>query len=459
MEQLAPERALAYGTVLIFRSHRMTALIQHSPQFNRRRFLNWFPLGLGYAFLYMGRYSFIPAKEDLTALLTNEGQGIVGMVGAITYGASFFLNGPLTERLGGRFAMLVATAGSGLVNFAIGALLWQKTTTNFLPIYALLIALNMYFQSYAAIAIVKVNSAWFHVRERGVFGGIFGIMISSGLFLAYSVSPFLMKYWIKNQPAFYFIIPGFVLVGAFVMTLTFIRDTPEHAGLGHFDTGSSNDFDGNDKVSLFQVFKNLFSHRVVMTIACMEFCTGVLRDGMNYWFGNWAKQSAVPSVREFLGIGLFAAGVFGGLVAGYLSDKVFQSRRPPVAGLLYGVMAVLSLVIFGSLLMFDPASTVLPYVLFGAVVAGAFCVIGTHGVLSGASTADFGGKKATAMVVGVIDGFVYLGVGFQSLCLGFLTQQGWVYWGLFLFPFAIIGFLLSLRIWTALPTRSGGAGH
>ncbi len=29
----------------------------HSEAFKRRRFFNWFPLGLTYAFLYMGRYN------------------------------------------------------------------------------------------------------------------------------------------------------------------------------------------------------------------------------------------------------------------------------------------------------------------------------------------------------------------------------------------------------------------
>jgi OPA family glycerol-3-phosphate transporter-like MFS transporter len=437
----------------------MANLLQHSKQFRARRFLNWFPLGLGYAFLYMGRYSFIPAKEDMTALLTNEGQGIVGMAGAITYGVAFWLNGPLSERYGGRWAMLMATAGSAIVNFVIGLMLWQKWTWHFLPVYAALISINMYFQSYAAIAIVKVNAAWFHVKERGVFGGIFGIMISSGLFLAYSLQPAIMKYLFPGRPHLYFVIPGFVLAAAFVATIALIRDTPEHAGLGAFDTGSAKDFDEAGGTSTLAVFKRLLTHRVVMTIAFMELCTGVLRDGMNYWFGNWAKQSAAPGVREWLGVGLFLAGMLGGLVAGFLSDKVFQSRRPPVAGLLYGVMAVLAAVIYGSMTFFGLRSPTLPYVLFAAVVAGAFCVIGTHGVLSGASTADFGGKRATAIVVGVIDGFVYLGVAIQSVCLGFLTARSWTYWGLFLLPFALVGLFLSTRIWRALPARGGGGGH
>jgi hypothetical protein len=42
-------------------------------------------------------------------------------------------------------------------------------------------------------AVVKVNSTWFHVKERGIFGGIFGIMISSGYFLATTIGAWLLR--------------------------------------------------------------------------------------------------------------------------------------------------------------------------------------------------------------------------------------------------------------------------
>ena len=53
----------------------------------------------------------------------------------------------------------------------------------------LLFALNMYFQSFGAVSIVKVNASWFHLRERGTFGGIFGILISLGLYFAFDWAP------------------------------------------------------------------------------------------------------------------------------------------------------------------------------------------------------------------------------------------------------------------------------
>ena len=79
-------------------------------------------------------------------------------------------------------------------------------------------------------------------------------------------------------------------------------------------------------------------------------------------------------------------------------------------------------------------------------------VIGTHGLLSGTATMDFGGRKGAATAVGMIDGFVYLGTGLQSFTLGYLTTLNWAYWPAFLFPFGIIGFLLLKRIWFAIPS-------
>ncbi|MBI5527951.1 MAG: MFS transporter [Deltaproteobacteria bacterium] len=428
----------------------------HSPEFRRRRFLNWFPLGLAYAFLYMGRYSYIPAKSFMTALIDDQGLGTVGMVGAWTYGLSFLLNGPLTERLGGRFAMLVATAGSSAVNLVIGAILSMGWTDRFLATYCVLTAINMYFQSWAAIAIVKVNGSWFHVRERGAFGGIFGIMISSGLFLAYTVSPVVTKNLFGSAAEYYFLMPGALLMLFFAATFIFVHDTPEDAGLGPFDAGSSDEFDSGNKASVVRVLGKLLTHPVVLTIALIEFCTGVLRNGLMYWYPIWSREhSAFPALADWQGVGLFAAGVFGGLTAGFLSDRVFGSRRGPVAGLLYGVMIVL----LGAMALAMSSlggTTAQAVTIFAALVIGSFCVIGTHGVLSGTATADFGGKGATAMAVGIIDGFVYLGVGVQSAALGRITKHGWAYWPLFLIPFAVIGLLLALRIWNALPKRTGG---
>src|SRR5208337_2494221 len=90
----------------------------------------------------------------------------------------------LADRFGGRRAILFGAAGACVMNVAIGVLFMPGIAANVLVVMSLLYAMNMYFQSFGALSVVKVNSAWFHVRERGVLGGFFGAMISMGYALA-----------------------------------------------------------------------------------------------------------------------------------------------------------------------------------------------------------------------------------------------------------------------------------
>ena len=45
----------------------------------------------------------------------------------------------------------------------------------------------------------------------------------------------------------------------------------------------------------------------------------------------------------------------------------------------------------------------------------------------------------------------------QSVSLGFLTTESWSYWPLFLLPFTVAGFVLTLRIWHAKPGAASAA--
>ena len=103
-----------------------------------------------------------------------------------------------------------------------------------------------------------------------------------------------------------------------------------------------------------------------------------------------------------------------------------------------------------------PELTLNPFLLGFLVFIVSLCVIGTHGLLSGTATMDFGGRKGAATAVGMIDGFVYLGTAVQSFSLGYLTSVDWMYWPIFLFPFGVIGFYLLTRIWHAKPKGRGG---
>jgi hypothetical protein len=104
-----------------------------------------------------------------------------------------------------------------------------------------------------------------------------------------------------------------------------------------------------------------------------------------------------------------------------------------------------------------PEATRNPYLLGALVFVMSICVIGTHGVLSGTATMDFGGRKGAATAVGMIDGFVYLGTAIQAVSLGYLTTKDWAYWPWFLVPFCALGLVLCTRIWNARPQPRGQA--
>lgn len=448
---------------------------QHSSAFKWRRFWNWFPMGLTYAFLYMGRYNLTVSKNALGDLMTKEDFGIIFAAGTITYAFAFLINGPLTDRIGGKKAILFGALGAGLMNLIMGLtvrnMLLSDGVANLRTTFSILYAMNMYFQSFGAVAIVKVNASWFHVRERGVFGGIFGILISLGIFFAFDVGGAIVQATQVAPTAhlnflqqglravtgaasgsvdaiwWVFLVPTVMLWSMFAIEFFLLKDRPGLAGHQDFDTGDASSGEEDEEFHLGTLLKKILTNKIILTIALIEFCSGVMRNGIMHWYPIYIKElgyGADHFMREHWGLILMFAGIFGGVFAGFLSDKVFGSRRGPVAALLYGLL------LLGSIAMIFTINS--HWMLLGAIVAFmSLAVIGVHGMLSGTSTMDFGGRRGAATAVGMIDGFVYLGTGFQSLSLGYLTTSSWHYWPPFLVPFALLGLILAIRIWYAFP--------
>lgn len=441
------------GAITLVLSRMPKVELGHSDAFKKRRLLNWLPLGLTYAFLYMGRYNLTVAKNAFGDLITNSDFGTIFGIGTIVYGFAFVINGPLTDKIGGKKAILLSAGGAALANTLMGLVTVLGATENLVNIFIILYALNMYFQSFGAVAIVKVNSAWFHVRERGTFGGIFGILISLGLYFAYDWSALIVKHY--SRP-YVFFIPAILLVVFFMLSFTFVRDLPSQAGFEDFDTADASSGDSDRSLtglqSVLEIAKLMLQNPIILTIAAIEFCSGFLRNAIMHWYIIFSKQTGgmggfVPSNWGLL---LCVAGILGGVFAGTISDKVFNSRRGPVSAILYGFMLLGSIGAYFSLES--------PY-LGWIVVFMSMSIIGVHGMLSGTASMDFGGKKNVGTAVGIIDGLVYLGTATQSLYYGHVLPNGdlaknpenWVRWPVAMIPVSLIGLLLALRVWNAKP--------
>ena len=457
-----------------------------TPEFRRQRIINWMSLGLLYAFFYMTRYNYTAVAPTLADLLgwKNTDLGIFETLMPLVYGLSVVLNGPFADRTGGKKAFLFGAVGVALMNFLFGmasfavsspavwegaglarhvvtpaALKFGLSGVMILTLMAIVWGVNGYFQSFGALSIVKVNAQWFHVRERGTFAGIFGVLIRMGLLLAFQGVPLILLV-LPWQYAFW--IPGACVLVLFVINYFFMYNSPKDAGLGDFNTGDEVEGYESQPSSLTFVIKKVFASRLMWMIALGSMMIGfVRRSVVDAWWPKYfvdfygANKSAfatyLPYVIATWGIAL--AGIAGGFVFGIASDRTFGGRRAPVITFGFVGMAVV-LALFGvsDLLNFGPISAACCLVLLS------FFVNGAHGMIGGAASMDFGGKRAAASAAGLFDGMQYLAGAFVGMGVGYITTNwGWGAWHWAPIPFALIGAYVMSRLWNELP--KGKAAH
>ncbi len=448
--------------------------LAHGSRFMMRRFINWFPLGMSYAFLYIARFNVIASQRPLA--MSNQTFGMIFGAGALTYALSLILNGPVVDKIGGKRGIMISVFGSGIADAVLGYLsyLWlvEKPTANMPLLFAIVYSINMYFQSFGAVSIIKVKSYWFHVRERGVFGAIFGTLISLGVYLGFDwgqgivnaaevhpKAPTLLHSLfvtffnigaVKAADAVWLVyfIPAALLIAWGVIDYFSIKDTPAEAGLQDFDTHDASSGEMHKEFTLIDLMRRVFLNPTMLMIGLVEFFSGVVRNAVIQWYKPFVEQMHQVGVAQFfynhLGFLLMVAGIGGGFVGGYVSDKHFQSRRAPptamAAGLLVFFLVLMSVFLFSSELVVGLS-----------IVAIGFFTITVTALMSGTAASDFGGRKATATAAGVTDAFVYLGASAESFSMGMIIKHGWNYWPIFLIPFAVAAMLISIKMWNYLP--------
>ena len=457
-----------------------------TPEFRRQRIINWMSLGLLYAFFYMTRYNYTAVAPTLADLLgwKNTDLGIFETLMPLVYGLSVVLNGPFADRTGGKKAFLFGAIGVALMNFLFGmaslavsspavwegaglarhvvtpaALKFGLSGGMILTLMAIVWGMNGFFQSFGALSIVKVNAQWFHVRERGTFAGIFGVLIRMGLLLAFQGVPLILLV-LPWQYAFW--IPGACVLVLFVINYFFMYNSPKDAGLGDFNTGDEIEGDESQPSSLTFVIKKVFASRLMWMIALGSMMIGfVRRSVVDAWWPKYfvdfygANKSAfatyLPYIIATWGIAL--AGIAGGFVFGIASDRTFGGRRAPVITFGFiGMAVVLALFGVSDLLNFGPIFAACCLVLLS------FFVNGAHGMIGGAASMDFGGKRAAASAAGLFDGMQYLAGAFVGMGVGYITTNwGWGAWHWAPIPFALIGAYVMSRLWNELP--KGKAAH
>jgi OPA family glycerol-3-phosphate transporter-like MFS transporter len=204
------------------------------------------------------------------------------------------------------------------------------------------------------------------------------------------------------------------------------------------------------ELTTMDLLKKVFGSPLMLMIAMIGLTSGVLRNGIMTWYFIFAKEVKQTGAEFFIdhwGLLLCFFGIVGGFAGGLASDKLYQSRRGPPTAILCGFMFLMALLM--TIYLFAS-----PFIVGLAALLITTAVIGVHSLISGTAAADFGGRKATATCSGIVDGFVYLGTGVQSVSLGYLTSHSWFWWPAFLMPFALLGGYLALRIRHELPAAT-----
>ncbi len=426
----------------------------HAPEFRKRRALNWLTLGFTYAAMYMARYNFPFANKALSDQYGWDKADVGWIISTSTliYGLSAFFNGPIADRIGGRKAMLIGASGAVVFNlmFGLGAYVGGIGTTSTLLVYlASMWTLNMYFQSYSALALIKVNAGWFHVNERGVFSAIFGSMIQSGRAAVYALLTTAAVVALPWQWKFF--IPAIAVAFMGVLTWFFVQDSPKDAGLGDFDPQDATSSE-TEQITLAYVAKRVFTNPVAITIAVAEFCTGLVRKGFEEWFPRYMQEvHHLELDNPIFQKGAFAivlAGIAGAFVAGTISDWVFSHRRAPVAFIGYCLQVIALAVIW----MAPSLDAIIV-----AFTLNSLAISMVHSMLSGTASMDFGGKRAAATAAGLFDGMQYVGGSAAGFGMGWMLDKlGWGSWGPSMIGFSVIGAILMATLWNARPKRHGG---
>ena len=158
--------------------------------FRPSRGLNWGYLGLLYTSFYLCRYNISIANKSIADQYHySYGQmSDILFTSTLVYAFGQIFNGLITDRIGGKKAMLIGAAGTVTMNVLFGA----ASVWGILGLFIAIRAIDGYFQSFGAPGMTKIKTAWFAKTERGGFAGIFGFMINLGRLGIFNFGPALL---------------------------------------------------------------------------------------------------------------------------------------------------------------------------------------------------------------------------------------------------------------------------
>jgi sugar phosphate permease len=355
-----------------------------------------------------------------------------------SYAAGHFLAGPLGDWLGARRVALWGLCLTIAANLAFGLL-------HPMPWLAVAITINGLAQAFGYPQCCKIIAAWFPPEARGRASSWFLTSYTLGDIAAKALAGTMINH-VGWRWAFF--APAGLVTGLAALLWLRLRGNPAEAGVGAPMEPVSQPEVSPTRPRFGEELKELVKHPAMWLVCGGYFLLKLAR----YTFLGWSnvflfeKLGYSPGDATLATIPIAVGGLAGTLAAGYASDRLFQTRRAPVAVIcLVGLAMVTPL--YARLAPGAPLEAMALHLAVG------FFAFGADAIMSMATAMDLGSGKGAASAAGLINGAGSVGAVLSPLLGAWVsTHFGWTTaWHL------LAGLLLVAAAMTVPRWRKSGA--
>lgn len=404
-------------------------------EYSRLRRQVFWGIFIGYAGYYLVRKNFsiaMPALESMGYDKADLGWALSAV--SIAYGISKFVMGTVSDRSNARVFIPLGLIASALIMIFMGVLPWGSIS---IPVAIMamfcLLFVNGWMQGIGWPPCGRVMTHWFCTKERGVKMSVWNVAHNIGGAAMAPLAAFgiTLGYTLFGDPlggAFY--VPALVALAIAVIAYLMVRDTPQSCGLPPIEIwkhetkqySASNEKEMTVRQILFE---NVLNNKLLWLIAFANAFIYFVRYGVLDWAPSYLTTSVADGGKGMALDGsswsyfIFEiAGIFGTILCGWLSDKVFKGRRAP-ATIIYMALVMVAVYVYWqsrSELVTNVAMGTIGFLIYGPVM------------LIGVSALDLVPKKAAGTAAGFTGLFGYLiGSAFlANIGMGYIFQHfGW----------------------------------
>ncbi len=414
---------------------------------------------LAYAGFYLTRLSFSVAKvgiaEDPDFVLSKGMMGAIDGIYLTAYALGQFIWGMSGDKLGTRKVILVGMFVSVIAGFGMGA-------SPIVQLFGVFYCIQGLCQSTGWAPLTKNVSYWFSQRERGVVMGWWCTNYAIGGAVAAVVAGYVADYFGDWRYAFYG--PAFLLLIIWVLFLLRQKNRPADVGLPtiekyHGEPEAVVDVHSKpaeEKEGSWKTIKAVIKNPMILRLGLVYFLMKPTRYAILFWSVAYVSEKLGTKMGDSALIAMCfqLAGPASVLAGGYLSDKVFQSRRMPPS-----VIALIALA--GVLFFFSPMAdyalanfgpTACKWALAGLFGSIGFLLYIPDSLVSGTAAIDFGTKKGASTAAGFINGCGSIGAIAGGSLAGWVAQEhGWNVVFVVLGVSVLLAGLVLLPKWNAVP--------